>query len=356
MHWMKQAAIVVAVALAFISSSKAAVIQPTECPANQEWNDCGTACPNKCGEPVAFFCTMQCVIGCQCPSGWWLDGDFCVEDETQCISNNIPVEPPVELEPWNPPLLGGWTDWDEATEEVQNIANEMQEAVESEMGDSFEHFTANTYQSQVVNGWNYRIQIDVGRPHMLEILVYKHWSGTTELNESRYQTPHCPYNQEWNDCGTACPNKCGEEEALFCTYNCVPECQCPHGWWLQDNDICVEKSSECSFPEPGPDACASEPCLNGGLCELPQDDPGHGEFYCWCKEGFEGEFCEIELNIHECPHNQEFNECGTACPNECGKPEPFICTMQCEIGCQCPFGWWKKEDGSCVESASACDA
>lgn len=88
-------------------------------------------------------------------------------------------------------MLGGWTDWDEATEEVQNIANEVQEAVESEMGDSFEHFTANTYQSQVVNGWNYRIQIDVGRPHMLEILVYKHWSGTTELNESRYQTRKC---------------------------------------------------------------------------------------------------------------------------------------------------------------------
>ena len=43
------------------------------------------------------------------------------------------------------------------------------------------------------------------------------------------------------------------------------------------------------------DACSSEPCQNGALCDLPQDEPEEGEFYCICTNGFEGELCEIEV-------------------------------------------------------------
>merc|ERR1712136_383893 len=47
---------------------------------------------------------------------------------------------------------------------------------------------------------------------------------------------------------------------------------------------------------PLPDACTSEPCQNGALCDLPQDEPEEGEFYCICTNGFGGEFCEIEIS------------------------------------------------------------
>ena len=34
-----------------------------ECPANEVWNNCGTACPAVCGEPREQFCIEMCVDG-----------------------------------------------------------------------------------------------------------------------------------------------------------------------------------------------------------------------------------------------------------------------------------------------------
>ena len=34
-----------------------------ECPANEVWNSCGTACPAVCGEPREQFCIEMCVDG-----------------------------------------------------------------------------------------------------------------------------------------------------------------------------------------------------------------------------------------------------------------------------------------------------
>lgn len=257
---MKKAIIFLAVALGSISSTtqaapSASVIKPKECPSNQEWTDCGTACPNICGQQTPMFCiTFECVKRCQCPSGWWQAGEDCVENEIDCP---LIIEPPSPAE--------------------------------------------------------------------------------------------CPYNQEYNKCGTACPNTCGEPVAKVCTLNCVPECQCPSGWWMQYNGICVEEESHCAFPAPDP--CASKPCLNGASCERPQDMPEPGEFYCDCPVGFEGKFCE---RPGECPANQLFNKCGTACPKICGEPQQPFCIKRCKIGCQCPWGWWQKADGSCVEQEKEC--
>ena len=45
-----------------------------ECPIEgQVYTECGTACPPVCNKAPQLFCTLQCVPGCQCPSGTVLD-------------------------------------------------------------------------------------------------------------------------------------------------------------------------------------------------------------------------------------------------------------------------------------------
>ena len=51
----------------------------------QRFLECGTACPPVCGEEQPFFCTLQCVPGCQCPPGTCLD-----KDRAQCVRECLP--------------------------------------------------------------------------------------------------------------------------------------------------------------------------------------------------------------------------------------------------------------------------
>ncbi|XP_077271573.1 chymotrypsin inhibitor-like [Temnothorax americanus] len=46
----------------------------SQCPVNQEWNDCGTHCPPSCNEPVVKTdCLEICKVGCQCKQGFLLN-------------------------------------------------------------------------------------------------------------------------------------------------------------------------------------------------------------------------------------------------------------------------------------------
>ena len=47
---------------------------------SQVFMECGTACPPTCADPNPG-CTLQCVRGCQCPSGTVLQGDRCILPE-----------------------------------------------------------------------------------------------------------------------------------------------------------------------------------------------------------------------------------------------------------------------------------
>ena len=62
-----------------------------ECPIEgQVYTDCGTACPPMCNKPQPLFCTLQCVAGCQCPSGTVLDElqNKCVKAD-ECSKNTF---------------------------------------------------------------------------------------------------------------------------------------------------------------------------------------------------------------------------------------------------------------------------
>ncbi|WKY12965.1 hypothetical protein Q1695_004075 [Nippostrongylus brasiliensis] len=58
-------------------------------------------------------------------------------------------------------------------------------------------------------------------------------------------------------------------------------------------------------------------------------------------------------NGDNCPENEEFLQCGTACEPSCRNPNPIVCTLQCIVNvCQCRKGFFRDSNGKCV---SKCD-
>ncbi|KAM6356993.1 IgGFc-binding protein-like [Alca torda] len=57
---------------------------PITCPANSHYEPCGAACPATCVDPMApVTCSLPCVEGCVCDSGYLLYNDRCVPSQ-QC--------------------------------------------------------------------------------------------------------------------------------------------------------------------------------------------------------------------------------------------------------------------------------
>ncbi|CAL2038995.1 unnamed protein product [Caenorhabditis brenneri] len=62
-----------------------------KCGPNESFQACGSACEPACNAPSATFCTLQCVVGCQCDPGFVRRADnSCVKKE-EC---NVPVTAP----------------------------------------------------------------------------------------------------------------------------------------------------------------------------------------------------------------------------------------------------------------------
>ena len=69
-------------------------------------------------------------------------------------------------------FAGGFGDVKEADENVKNLAKEMREQVEKELGETFSKFQAVLYTTQVVAGTNYLIKVYVGHKKYVHIKVY----------------------------------------------------------------------------------------------------------------------------------------------------------------------------------------
>ncbi|VDO26289.1 unnamed protein product [Haemonchus placei] len=51
------------------------------CAANEEFKDCGSACEPSCRNPRPRICSLECVVGCQCKSGFFRDdNNVCVRE------------------------------------------------------------------------------------------------------------------------------------------------------------------------------------------------------------------------------------------------------------------------------------
>ena len=70
-----------------------------EAAAGKQPSNCGTQCPRICGKTPKQFCSMQCVLACQCP-----EGDYYDATKNKCVQVKQCTTPPP------PPTGGGMID------------------------------------------------------------------------------------------------------------------------------------------------------------------------------------------------------------------------------------------------------
>ena len=109
----------------------------------------------------------------------------------------------------------------------------------------------------------------------------------------------------WVECGSACPNVCGQSPAQSCIEMCMEPgwfCAGDTSWWDEASGSCVS-------------AAACPPAPSGKV---------------WL-------------------------ECGSSCPSVCGQPVADVCTMVCVTGWFCTGAtpWWDPNSTTCV-SALGC--
>ncbi|XP_053674322.1 serine protease inhibitor swm-1-like [Anopheles nili] len=118
--------------------------------------------------------------------------------------------------------------------------------------------------------------------------------------------PVCPANEEYNECGTACPQTCHPTKIL-CIKKCVEGCFCKEGYVRDDNGRCIP------------------------FCECPRPCP-----------------CSYPVK-HECGPDEVYSSCGSACQKNCNTPPNMACTLQCVEGCFCRPGYIREtEHGRCI--------
>ncbi|KAK2575929.1 hypothetical protein KPH14_007292 [Odynerus spinipes] len=74
--------LVIAAAVLFVDCKS-----PRRCSRNEQWTDCGTACPPTCEDPNPSICTEQCVIGCQCKPGYLRNANRRCVKESECFKS-----------------------------------------------------------------------------------------------------------------------------------------------------------------------------------------------------------------------------------------------------------------------------
>ncbi|XP_076164677.1 chymotrypsin inhibitor [Ptiloglossa arizonensis] len=57
---------------------------------------------------------------------------------------------------------------------------------------------------------------------------------------------------------------------------------------------------------------------------------------------------ETHGTSQECGPNEVFNTCGSPCVDTCEKRASPICTLMCEIGCECKPGYVRNREKKCV--------
>uniref|UniRef100_A0A7I4Z072 Trypsin Inhibitor like cysteine rich domain protein n=1 Tax=Haemonchus contortus TaxID=6289 RepID=A0A7I4Z072_HAECO len=183
------------------------------CPANEEFKDCGTACEPSCRNPNPEVCTEQCVVGCQCRSGFYRN------EQNVCVSS----------------CPGSSTT--SSTSNRTCPANEEFKPCGTACEPSCRNPNPEVCTEQCVVGCQCRSGF------------YRNDQNVCVSSCPDSQTPPstsnrtCPANEEFKPCGTACEPSCRRPNPGICTLQCVIGCQCKSGFYRNDENVCVANCS-----------------------------------------------------------------------------------------------------------------
>ncbi|CAG5091378.1 Oidioi.mRNA.OKI2018_I69.PAR.g13019.t1.cds [Oikopleura dioica] len=369
------------------------------CLPNSSYNECGTACPSVCGIPDADFCIEVCVPGCFCDRGFILDekDGVCISED-DCNTNGTVTIPPLPEEcPGDQvfqtsccstqgcsedfPVLchsilpGGtcprmcvcpddklWDDKNQICVEESECPKECPPGLEMKK--------ACCSQQTCDNDPVLCLDLPPGGecPEMCtcpdQSQTYDKESQTCVSRDECPKT--CGENEDWNDCGTACPPVCGEPAPAFCIEMCISGCECEKGF-IRDG-----KGGNC-IPEDSCPAESEQSCPNnehfvdcveecGPQCSFPrpvcdQRPPGVPcDGGCTCDDGFlrdEAGNCQSEDKCPSeiCPENEVWSPCDRTCEDTCENPDfskvcrPIACG---KAMCTCAYGYARNEGGLCI--------
>ncbi|KAI8512903.1 calcium ion binding [Branchiostoma belcheri] len=149
------------------------------------------------------------------------------------------------------------------------------------------------------------------------------------------------HNYVCQDAQVSCdPNVCQNGgNCTSCFNGSATFCRCPDGF---EGDFC----------EINIDECASNPCQNGGTCQ-----DGINSYSCSCPTGFHGDHCEFDTNW--CAQPEVQCPFGWSCRDdissfECYDPSPIFrrSAYSCSSA-SCPVGMYCREKGAASFSCSA---
>ncbi|CAF4115673.1 unnamed protein product, partial [Rotaria sordida] len=292
------------------------------CGKNKVYNQCGSSCPPSCKD-VCYPqkrkpCTLQCVSGCFCKKDLYrTDDGKCVKPEECCQDEN---------------------------EEYTNCGTPCPEICNSKPGICTRKCVRGCFCKP-----NYvRKDNSTNSPCILKDRCPK---DATSLN--------CNENEVYNPCGSSCPPSCKDicypQEQKLCTLQCVPGCFCKEGLYRTEDGKCVELEKCCQreneeYTNCGtacPEICNSKPgickrkCVRGCFCKpnyVRKDNSTNSR--CILKDQ-----CPKDTTSLNCNENEEYTNCGTACPETCNY-KPKMCTEQCVEGCFCKPNYVRKDNST----------
>ncbi|KAL6737842.1 hypothetical protein Aduo_011453 [Ancylostoma duodenale] len=310
-----------------------------KCPANEQFNTCGSACEPSCKNPKPEICTLQCVVGCQCKPGFFRnDQNVCVakcggggsgacgQNEErkqcgtaceptctnpnpgctkQCILNVCQCKQGYLRDASNKCIPVGQCPKDRI---IPCSEMNCPKGTVCQLGRVICPFVPPcfTQQTKCTQGDVPEESCDTTKcppgtdciQERIFCIVPNCRQPNPKCHKSQTSQQQCKANEVFTDCGSACEPSCKNPKPEICTEQCVVGCQCKPGFFRNDQGACVAK------------------CSGGGA--------------------------------GSCGLNEERKQCGTACEPTCANPNP-VCTKQCIINvCQCKQGYIRDASNKCI--------